>query len=107
MSKKPIWYLPGPFFRYVEDVKELAAKAGVRIVDANVTASRDGAAPEKDLPSVSLKPEYGGAPAEAKAAEKMTVDELKAALAEKSVTIPEGVTKKADLLALLQAAALA
>lgn len=34
----------------------------------------------------------------------LTVDEIKAALAEKQVAIPDGVTKKADLQALLDAA---
>lgn len=55
-AKLPIWYLAGPFYRYEQDVKAEAAKAGVRIVDANATESRDGAA--KDVPKVTLKPEY-------------------------------------------------
>ena len=48
-----IWYLPGPFHRYQEDVKALAREAGLRIIDANVTANRDGAA--KDVPAVTVK----------------------------------------------------
>ena len=48
-----IWYLPGPFYQYQEDVKALAAEAGLRIIDANVTASRDGAA--ENTPEVTLK----------------------------------------------------
>ena len=41
-AKLPIWYLPGPFYRYEQDVKAEAAKAGVRIVDANATEDRKG-----------------------------------------------------------------
>lgn len=51
-----IWYLEGPFFRYEEDVKELAAKAGVRIIDANVTKDRTGACDKP--PKVTLKAKY-------------------------------------------------
>jgi hypothetical protein len=53
MSNKNIWYLPGPFHQYQEDVKALAKAAGLRIVDANVTESRDGEC-EKP-PKVTLK----------------------------------------------------
>lgn len=53
MSDKNIWYLPGPFHRYEDDVKALAKKAGLRIVDANVTESRDGEA--EKTPKVKLK----------------------------------------------------
>ena len=49
-----IWYLPGPFHQYQEDVKALAKKAGMRIIDASVTASRDGEA--ADVPVVTVKP---------------------------------------------------
>ena len=42
MSHNNIWYLPGPFHRYEQDVKALAKEAGLRIIDANVTESRDG-----------------------------------------------------------------
>ncbi|WP_300727436.1 hypothetical protein [Pseudomonas sp.] len=48
-----IWYLPGPFYQYQEDVKALAAEAGLRIIDANVTTCRDDAA--EDVPDVTLK----------------------------------------------------
>jgi hypothetical protein len=30
MSNKNIWYLPGPFHQYQEDVKALAKEAGLR-----------------------------------------------------------------------------
>lgn len=52
MSNK-IWYLPGPFHQYQEDVKALAKQAGLRIIDASVTASREGAA--EDVPAVTIK----------------------------------------------------
>ncbi|MFL8988679.1 hypothetical protein Q8X48_13150 [Pseudomonas sp. QLc11A] len=53
MTDKNIWYLPGPFHRYKDDVKAIAKKAGLRIVDANVTESREGEC-EKP-PKVTLK----------------------------------------------------
>lgn len=51
----PVWYLAGPFYQYNEDVKALAKKAGVRIIDANMTTSREGAADPADLPTVTRK----------------------------------------------------
>lgn len=53
MTDKNIWYLPGPFHRYEDDVKAIAKKFGLIIVDANVTESRDGEC-EKP-PKVKLK----------------------------------------------------
>ncbi|WP_434706915.1 hypothetical protein J3Q07_08370 [Pseudomonas sp. D4-18] len=52
MSNK-IWYLPGPFHQYQEDVKALAKERGLVIIDANVTESRDGEA--GDVPDVTLR----------------------------------------------------
>ncbi|WP_456254892.1 hypothetical protein ACP3PM_20760 [Pseudomonas iridis] len=52
MSNK-IWYLPGPFHQYRENVKELAKERGLRIVDANVTEDREGEA--FDVPEVTLR----------------------------------------------------
>lgn len=52
MSNK-IWYLPGPFHQYREDVKALAKDRGLRIVDANVTEDREGEA--VDVPEVTLR----------------------------------------------------
>lgn len=52
MSNK-IWYLPGPFHQYLEDVKALAKERGLRIIDANVTESREGEA--DDVPEVTLR----------------------------------------------------
>lgn len=53
MSNKNIWYLPGPFHQYQEDVKALAKANGLRIVDASVTESREDAA--DDVPEVTIK----------------------------------------------------
>ncbi|WP_017736507.1 hypothetical protein [Pseudomonas sp. CBZ-4] len=53
MSHKNIWYLPGPFHQYQEDVKALAKANGLRIVDASVTESREDAA--DDVPDVTVK----------------------------------------------------
>lgn len=53
MSDNNIWYLPGPFHRYEQDVKALAKEAGLRIIDANVTESRDGEC--ENPPKVTLK----------------------------------------------------
>jgi hypothetical protein len=53
MSNKNIWYLPGPFHQYQEDVKALAKEHGLRIIDANVTEGRDDEAVNK--PEVTLK----------------------------------------------------
>jgi len=52
MSNK-IWYLPGPFHQYREDVKSLAKEHGLRIIDANITDSRDGEA--DDVPEVTVR----------------------------------------------------
>lgn len=53
MSNKNIWYLPGPFHQYQEDVKALAKANGLRIVDASVTQNREDAA--DDVPDVTVK----------------------------------------------------
>lgn len=52
MSNK-IWYLPGPFHQYREDVKALAKEHGLRIIDANATEDREGEA--FDVPEVTLR----------------------------------------------------
>ncbi|WP_434695342.1 hypothetical protein J3P89_19270 [Pseudomonas sp. Z1-14] len=52
MSNKNTWYLPGPFHQYQEDVKALAKEHGLRIVDANVTESREDAA--ESVPTVTV-----------------------------------------------------
>ena len=53
MSNKNIWYLPGPFHQYQEDVKALAKANGLRIIDASITESREDAA--DDVPDVTVK----------------------------------------------------
>lgn len=53
MSNKNIWYLPGPFHQYQEDVKALAKQNGLRIVDANATNGRDDEA--DDVPEVTVR----------------------------------------------------
>lgn len=53
MSKNNIWYLPGPFHRYQEDVKALAKEHGLVIVDANVAPNRNGEA--DDVPKVTIR----------------------------------------------------
>jgi len=53
MTDKNIWYLEGPFHRYEDDVKAIAKKHGLRIVDASVSESREGEC-EKP-PKVKLK----------------------------------------------------
>ncbi|PAW53678.1 hypothetical protein CKQ80_23865 [Pseudomonas moraviensis] len=53
MMSNKIWYLPGPFHQYRENVKALAKERGLRIVDANVTEDREGEA--FDVPEVTLR----------------------------------------------------
>lgn len=53
MSHKNIWYLPGPFHQYQEDVKALAKENGLCIVDANATESRDDEA--ENAPEVTVR----------------------------------------------------
>lgn len=53
MSNKNIWYLPGPFHQYQEDVKALAKDHGLRIIDASATECRENAADE--VPDVTVK----------------------------------------------------
>ena len=69
MSQKktlPVWPLAGPFYMYVENVKELAAAARLRIVDATVMPADPPfpIAPKADWPKVTLRDEYK--PAKAK-----------------------------------------
>lgn len=67
-----IWYLPGPFHRYEDDVKAIAKKEGLIIIDANVTEDRDGEA-EKP-PKAKLKPEYRDTPVKPGAESTQTKD---------------------------------
>lgn len=54
-QKAPAWYLEGPFHRYKEDVKELARKAGVRIIDARFVAEQDRGNAAEEVPKATLK----------------------------------------------------
>lgn len=72
MSEKkslPVWPLAGPFYQYVENVKELAAAARLRIVDATMMPADPpfAVAPKADWPKVTLRDEYK--PAKAKKGE--------------------------------------
>lgn len=53
-----IWYIALPAYQYNENIQELAAAAGLRIIDASVTDDRTDAAPDKDLPVVTLREEF-------------------------------------------------
>lgn len=53
MSNKNIWYLPGPFHQYQEDVKALAKANGLRIIDASATQGREDEA--QNTPEVTLR----------------------------------------------------
>jgi len=68
---RPVWYLPGPFYQYNEDVKALAKAAGLRIIDANVTEGRQEAADPDALPVVTLRDGTAPAPAKAPAPVKL------------------------------------
>lgn len=59
MSKNNIWYLPGPFHQYQEDVKAMAKEHGLVILDANAATSRKGEA--NDVPEVTIRPELKAA----------------------------------------------
>jgi hypothetical protein len=98
MTDNNIWYLPGPFHRYEDDVKAIAKKEGLIIIDANVTEDRGGEV-EKP-PKAKLKPEYRQASKSPSAdpRDKLSLDQVKASLTEKSVTFDD----KADLPTLLK-----
>lgn len=95
MSENNIWYLEGPFHRYEDDLKALAKKSGLRIIDANVTESREGAADK--APKVTLKPEFRSVDDSG----KLTIEDIRAKLTEKGVQFDEKA-KRADLLKLLE-----
>lgn len=98
MSKKlPVWYLAGPFYQYVEDVKALAAEAGVRIIDALTTDDRSNEADE--VPEVTVKPEYLPKPVEQETG--LTIAQIKEKLDAAGIQY-DANSKKAELLALLE-----
>lgn len=51
MSKAKIWYVEFPTYQYNENVKELATKNGLRVIDALFDAG-DG---EKEVPKLTKK----------------------------------------------------
>lgn len=61
-ANKPaaVWLVEFPTFRYVEDVKSLARRAGLTIIDAAEASDEDRAAAvsPKDAPKLTVKPEY-------------------------------------------------
>jgi len=54
-NKNNIWYVEFPTYRYTQDVKELAAKKGLRIVDAKFKGKNKQC---ENAPSLTLKDEY-------------------------------------------------
>lgn len=66
--KPSIWAVPHPTFVYVEDVKALARKAGLRVVDPAFIsdAEKNDVVPAKDAPKLTLKPEFAPTKADKK-----------------------------------------
>lgn len=64
MENAPIyWLVEFPTYRYAEDVKQLARKAGLRVLDAAQASEADKAravAADK-APKLTIKPEYAPA----------------------------------------------
>lgn len=71
VKRPPTWLVDFPTYRYAEDMKALARKAGLRIVDAAHASDADiaVAVSGKDAPKLTLKPEYAPAPKAAAAKE--------------------------------------
>ena len=60
-TKQPsTWLVPHPTYVYTEDVKALARRAGLRVVDPAFAseAEKADAVADKDAPKLTLKPEY-------------------------------------------------
>lgn len=64
-ARNPVWLVEHPTHRYVEDVRALARKAGLRVVDATGAddAMRAAAVPADQAPRLTLKPEFMPPPA--------------------------------------------
>ncbi|QAY87226.1 HeH/LEM domain-containing protein [Pseudomonas arsenicoxydans] len=99
MSKQNVWYLPGPFHRYEDDVKAIAKKNDLIIIDGNVTPDRDDET--EHPPKAKLKPEYAEAEAETEPA-KMGVAELREWLTAQGVEF-DPKAPKVDLIKLIPA----
>lgn len=78
-EKNPVWYLALPAYQYNEDVNALAEAAGLRIIDANATTDRTGAAPDDLLPQVTLRDEFTEEARQA-AAQAVSIDKMEAAI---------------------------
>ncbi len=96
MSKNNIWYLPGPFHQYQEDIKALAKENGLVIVDANSSESRRGEA--KFVPEVTIRPELTQVAVlvEPGALSQEAVDRLKAELASIGVIVESFALQNLD-----------
>jgi hypothetical protein len=59
-ERAPIWLVEHPTGRYVEDVKAVARKAGLRVMDAAAAgeAERAAAVPASQAPKLTLKAEF-------------------------------------------------
>ena len=59
MAKKkdtrPVWFVKFPTWKYNEDVKDLARRKGLKIVDAKFQGDEDQC---KDAPKLTVKDEY-------------------------------------------------
>lgn len=55
---KKVWLVKFPTFKYNEDVKELAQKANLKIINAKFAKEIDKKYVETDAPKLTLKDEY-------------------------------------------------
>ena len=67
-KKSPVWLVPHPTYRYEQDVKVLARKAGLRVIDPAVAGDEEieQAIAADKAPKLTLKPEYAPAKTDAK-----------------------------------------
>lgn len=67
---RKVWLVEHPTFRYVEDVKKLARKADLIVVDPAFASEEEvaDAIDAKDAPKLTLKPEFAPKKAEKKEA---------------------------------------
>ena len=57
--KKDVWFLEGPYYRYEQDVKKEARKAGLRIIDSRFASPEmKKALSAPKTPEVELKAEF-------------------------------------------------
>ena len=62
-SRPSTWLVPHPTWVYVEDVKAIARRAGLRVIDVAFASPEDveAAVSAKDAPQLTLKPEFAPA----------------------------------------------